>query len=312
MNTTANSLLLIGLDGANPLAFLAALGTLRTLTLALPDETVRMGWQQADGAWRPRVWSGQEAKYLVDVLTNRVCGQSSTHPVLQWHAWLSKQADQVTAHFHAIDLAISNRIACDYTSAIGSDAAPPDDDGISDNPFRAARTDYFIKNIEAIIARCTPGHLKRALVERWDYADAMENQSLRLDPQDDRRHAHQWDAPTTDATRKRQGNMLGANRLAIEAYPFFQSTMVGKTLATTGFSKPSRSGRRFRWPIWNNAISQSVVSTIVAVEDIWMCDTDGDAKTRLAARGICQIYESTRIKVGSSNPRTNFTPARAI
>jgi len=54
--TDASGVLLRGLDGANPLAFLAALGTLRTLTLALPGETVKMSWDEHEGAWRPRLW----------------------------------------------------------------------------------------------------------------------------------------------------------------------------------------------------------------------------------------------------------------
>lgn len=52
-STGHNGLLLRGLDGANPLAFLAALGTLRTLSLAWPDKKVRMNWVLAEGAWRP-------------------------------------------------------------------------------------------------------------------------------------------------------------------------------------------------------------------------------------------------------------------
>ena len=45
-------LVLKGLDGANPLAFLAALGTLRGLTLAWPERVVRLSWAPLD-AWRP-------------------------------------------------------------------------------------------------------------------------------------------------------------------------------------------------------------------------------------------------------------------
>ena len=41
---SAGGLLLTGLDGANPLAFLAALGTLRGLTLAWPERRVRLSW----------------------------------------------------------------------------------------------------------------------------------------------------------------------------------------------------------------------------------------------------------------------------
>jgi hypothetical protein len=38
-----------GLDGRNPLAFLAALGTLRTATLTWPDLPCRMNWKQDEG-----------------------------------------------------------------------------------------------------------------------------------------------------------------------------------------------------------------------------------------------------------------------
>lgn len=51
-----NGVLLRGLDGSNPLAFLAALGTLRMLHLSMANETVRMSWEEHEGAWRPRLW----------------------------------------------------------------------------------------------------------------------------------------------------------------------------------------------------------------------------------------------------------------
>lgn len=50
-----NGLLLSGLDGSNPLAFLAALGTLKTLTRAWPEHKVKMSWEQNCGTWRPRL-----------------------------------------------------------------------------------------------------------------------------------------------------------------------------------------------------------------------------------------------------------------
>ena len=40
-----DDLLLVGLDGSNPLAFLTAMGTLQTLADAWPDRNVRLGWQ---------------------------------------------------------------------------------------------------------------------------------------------------------------------------------------------------------------------------------------------------------------------------
>lgn len=52
------SVLLTGLDGTNPLGFLAALGTLRILherALAAEEALPRLSWED-DGRWRPRIW----------------------------------------------------------------------------------------------------------------------------------------------------------------------------------------------------------------------------------------------------------------
>lgn len=56
MSNTAfsrNALLLRGLDGSNPLGFLAALGTLRALTDSWPNRGLTMSWTRDSGAWRP-------------------------------------------------------------------------------------------------------------------------------------------------------------------------------------------------------------------------------------------------------------------
>lgn len=49
----SRSWLLTGLNGSNPLAFLAALGMLRTATLMWPNSRCRMAWKRSAGNWRP-------------------------------------------------------------------------------------------------------------------------------------------------------------------------------------------------------------------------------------------------------------------
>ena len=49
---------LTGLDGSNPLGFLAALGTLAELS-ADPSTIYRMSWVTASGVWRPRLHTEQ-------------------------------------------------------------------------------------------------------------------------------------------------------------------------------------------------------------------------------------------------------------
>src|SRR5438128_2067380 len=69
---------LIALDGANLLAYLAALGTLRVLTFADVERNVRMSWVDR-GFWRPVVHhaSARTAEELVAMLEKRVCGEES-------------------------------------------------------------------------------------------------------------------------------------------------------------------------------------------------------------------------------------------
>ena len=50
MNTRVE---LPALDGSHPLAFLAALGTLRVLDIQFPNSNIKMSWSMTRGAWRP-------------------------------------------------------------------------------------------------------------------------------------------------------------------------------------------------------------------------------------------------------------------
>src|ERR1035438_7960832 len=69
---------LVGIDGANLLGYLAAIGTLRVLTLAEPRAGVRMRWAEKEW-WTPVVCHSRIATQdeLIGALAQRVCGRSS-------------------------------------------------------------------------------------------------------------------------------------------------------------------------------------------------------------------------------------------
>ena len=54
----STALVLSGLDGGNPLAFLAAVGTLRAATRAAPSAGWTMRWKTHDGHWSPVLVGG--------------------------------------------------------------------------------------------------------------------------------------------------------------------------------------------------------------------------------------------------------------
>lgn len=56
-STTApnDGLVLAGLDGSNPVGYLASLGTLQTLTVACRSRAVTMSWSMMSGTWSPSI-----------------------------------------------------------------------------------------------------------------------------------------------------------------------------------------------------------------------------------------------------------------
>src|SRR5687768_275781 len=138
-----NGILLKGLDGSNPLAFLAALGTLRTLALALADETVKMNWEQHNGAWRPRVWCsltddndaiiGKVEEILVEA-TDRASfaiGDNLNLPADEFRPHLLKSIEHVDTLSNPIA-----RLDADFLVAFGSEVVTNDDGSMQDTALR--------------------------------------------------------------------------------------------------------------------------------------------------------------------------------
>lgn len=290
--TRDNRLVLKGLDAANPLAFLAALGTLRSLERAWSDRKVKMRWVQHAGAWRPviTVADGEPCseddclQALEDCLANRF----EEHPLKQLETKDTTNWDPYTVTSY-------------WTSALRSDLAPE-----ATSQLQTVRRDYFIGNLKSIIQSTTKEHLQRALFKQWDYADALDNQSLHLDPTEDRRHAYQWSKPSGDPARKTAGGMLGANRLAVEALPLFQAFASGDKLMTRGFRGTRTDNTRWTWPIWTGALTCDVIMSLLALEVLQ--EESLDPRT-LTASGVATAYRCRRILVEKT---PNFTPSVAV
>lgn len=300
----SHELLLSGLDGSNPLAFLAAMGTLRTLSLAQPGQNVRMSWRQHTGAWRPALHTTAllDETSIIAILGDLMHQQSLTkHPVMQWSVFLGQMEEvSIRERFQAVSSNCSpdKRDAVDFLSAMGCDILG-DDGNRPDSKFRAPRTDYFMGNLQAILAAATdeqrpkrnpkgnsrwePGkkkgtdpslavpatsgpyaYLRTTLFQPWNYGNPVAKMSLRIDPIEDCRHALQWAEPTKDPSRKKRGSMLGANRLAVESLPLLQSVPVGDRLITTAFFGRSSRDTFFVWPIWDCPVNPPVCRSLLS------------------------------------------------
>jgi CRISPR-associated endonuclease/helicase Cas3 len=297
-----NCILLSGLDGGNPLAFLAALGTLRTLCRALPGQALALSWKIHGGMWTPSVHShlAMTNESLIDTLVQSLQSDAAKHPI----AFMITGEEAKTATLfseRASRAASTDRDALDLLSAMRSELAPE-----ASTQLQLVRRDYFPGNLKSVISRCKAEHLHRSLFHAWDYADPLDNQSLHFEPSEDRRHAHQWSEPSGDPDRKKRGGMLGANRLSIEAFPFFQSIAIGEKLATRGFSGRYKDDTRWTWPIWTCPIGADVIGSLLSLRELQSESLDHGV---LSARGIQAAFRCRRILVGKT---PNLTPAMAV
>lgn len=305
-NSVTAGLLLPGLDGSNPLGFLAALGVLCTL-----EPSWLMKWVPAGGTWVPWIsCPGQRApdpEEFLDDLHNRLASDISRHPVYvlqqlrdgsgegRRRLFIEKREQATSAH----------RTSADWLSALASDFGAAD----AINQLQTARRDYFLGNLTEVIRRTTIDHLRRTLFSPWDYADPLEKQSLHLDPSEDRRHAHQWNQPSGDPNRKNSGGMLGANRLAIEAFALFTSVLKDGTLQTTGFSGNRSTNTRWTWPIWSGGCGVRVARSLLTLQLLQAPEMNDRDTNTLREYGIEAVFRTNRILVGKT---PNFTPPKRV
>jgi hypothetical protein len=296
-----NDLTLTGLDGANPLGFLATLGAFRVLNEASP---ARMYWRQDGGRWTP-VLSTENWPSVLSLA--RILRRRKDSPPLT----MANNPQMPLDKFREAVLAAREQWFTGATqnleliAALG-DSAVPDRYKPTINADTAWRTmsgsghQHFLKFINEICRITSLRQLQEALFGPWRYADI--GYSMRWDPADDRRYALRWKDPSEDKVT----NVRGANRLAIEALPLFPVMPTARTLETTGFRGSRSTDTFFTWPIWTVPITLDVCRSLLALAEL---QRDHPDTATLALIGVHAVFRSQRITVGKFR---NFTPARQI
>jgi len=301
----SHRLVLTGLDGSNPLAFLAALGALRTLSEVCTQRHVRMSWQRAAG-WNPVLHV--DSPLSDDALVQDLFRGLGT-PLHDKAFSLGKDLNVTSREFRAFaEEAVSastraERLWADFATAFACDALTNDDGKIQDTALRTmsgAGHQHFLQFMLQLARLTEPEHIRQALFQPWTYDDP--GPSLRWDPQDDRRYALRWKDPSTDKIH----TVRGANRLAVEGLSMIATAPVGSRLETTGFRGRGKSDTAWTWPIWACPLGPDSVRSLLALGEL---QTETPSRATLSAIGIAEVYRCRRITVGKYR---NFTPAAAV
>lgn len=305
-NDKGKGMLLAGLDGSNPLAFLAALGLIQTIQLYDPKEKPLMYWTRHAGAWRPvllnkPIQTDCFCESLEQTLKNLDTTPFNIDDKLPFEASKLRQESMKllrTGHY-------TNRRTLDILSAFGSDAYVNNEGIFQDTRLRMIRSADVVGNglpaySREICKETSAKDLQRTLFHTWDYAD--EGRSLRLDPNEDRQYALRAGDPSKESVM----SMRGANRLAIEGMALMYTAPVGRSLASAGFSEFNKK-IYYTWPLWETPIALDTIKSIVTSKLLQRENMD---KRYMSAMGVVAVFRCRRF--ATSKYYNNFSPSFSI
>jgi len=297
-----------GMDGSNPLGFLAAMGAFRLVDLIWPTERIRLRWVR-DGAWRPDVLGmpvgGEE---LCTVLHERApWSPLEVFEELGANLTVRREVFGNVVRNAARGATTEDRRAAEFAAAFGCDVLDDkekDRIGYTDLCFiTGSGHQDFLGTARDLARKTSAEHLREALFGPWRYADPKL--SMRWDPTDAREYALRWADPGPEGVY----SVWGATRLAFEALPFFPVLPTGKRPRTAGFCMRNRA-HEFTWPIWTNAVGADVARSLVALKEL---EPETPDRAVLSEMGIAEIFRAQRVRIGQGkNFKVSFRPARAV
>ncbi len=304
-DSAAEEMLLCGLDGANPLGFLAALGAFRVLALSRPNLT--MLWKSGDGTWRPAL---RGLEFPIEELGDRLLRSLRELDRSVWS--LDKKLPfagerlRSEAALAAGTASLENRQRADLLAALGVECFRDDKGDFEDTALRMVRSgdstgQGLLAYGKRILESTTAEELQEAATSVWQYQD--EQCALRWDPAEDKGYALQWRDPSKVGAK----SVRGGNCLALIAMAMFPTLPARGEVETVGFGLRQPKQISFTWPIWNVPLAIDPVRSILSLPLLQRRQPDCK---QLAHCGIVAAFRSDRVM--TSTYYANFTPAMRV
>ena len=212
---------LCGLDGTNPLAFLAALGAFRLLSIK--NSCVTMTWQVLNGTWRPTLFGIQVPLAQLGIELHAAIGRMDKS-VWSFDKKLPFAAVRLREEACNATLVASStcRGLADAIAGLGVECCVDDKGTFKDTAFRMVRAgdtagQGLLAYGKRIIDSTSCGEIQSAITDTWLYQD--KQCALRWDPAEDRGYALQWGNPSDDGALSARGAQL--SRVSRDAHPSY-------------------------------------------------------------------------------------------
>ena len=310
-------LVLGGLDGGNPLGFLAAMGVL--CVLGDVNNVARMAWRATQDGWRPLLTGfGHDQDELCSVLQTSL-KEASTALFDIGKAQEGKKesnkfpfaADRLLS---ALKAAVGrthaeDRREVDLLAAIGTELHPDTNGAFRCTNFKMVRSGDSNSQGMLFYAKVLRENLDGRMLDRtlfhaWDYMDG--GYSLRWDPIEDQRYALRWRDPSKSDTTGGPGTMIAANCLAVEGLRCFPVMPTATRVRTTGFREVQRR-TAFAWPIWTAPLAVETARSLLSLPDLDKTPLD---RAALVSRGVEEVYGVQLVR--PNKYYSNFSPALPI
>jgi hypothetical protein len=304
-----SELKLAGLDGSNPLAFLAALGVLR----AADDQVrgVRLSWRE-EGIWFPVLHDFDgDLDALLDLLEADLqdCADDPAlaliyaskeeevpterdlkPPPAVFRQYLETLVEGATAdHRRSVDWAAA--FASDVVTDLGGKTKP------SALHFTAGQQ-KFLGMVHQILEQGQREDLEEAICGPWLYDRNLP--VLGWDNTVSRDYALRARDPSTD----QKCGVPGADWLALRGLSFLVVVPRGDRLLTTCCTGGWKSGL-FRWPLWTPPLPSEVIGSLLR------CDMTRMSIQERLARGVGVTFECS-IRRSDQGGYGSFTPSRPL
>lgn len=309
-----NELSLTGLDGANPLAYFAALGLLRVL-----DDHARRRRAAAprlsfrdEGRLVPCITTDLSIDDVISVVLEDAASQAD-NPVLRI-AYDSDGQERPPHHpgaSHdlkpppALARAVLERVVTASPRAVRL-AAALFTELVQDNKGNTKPTAFhftagqqaFLAMVEDLRSQISTDDVREALVGPWTNSSKLPSLS--------------WDASVTrlyalragDPSKERRGSVPAANWLGFVGLEFFPVQAIKGRLVTTCVEGGWKDSC-FTWPLWDPALTTGTIASLLR------CDVAAlDARER-RAMGIVAVLRS-RILRSDQGGYGTFTPADVV
>lgn len=289
-------LVLAGLDGSNPLGFLAGLGALVVLD-ASPDDDSRdkaaLRWT-TDGTWRALLRGASSSAVLIEkVIADRDLLRQE--PILELR--YTKGGDEGAKEAHDLkpppnvlrqrlrefvrESSPSSRRSLDYAAAFFSEIAVDGKGNIKPTALHfTAGQQEFLKMVTDLRDGLERANIEEALFGPWRYECELPVMGW------DSSAARDWALRASDPSKDKKTGVPGADWLAFRGLQLLSTAPDGDEIVTPGVSGGWKHGT-LEWPLWSVPIGVGTARSLLSTANLARLD----ARQR-AARGISFVFRS--------------------